>query len=162
MHKSRECEEVATLDGVAYKFAGTFGFIERLAIKGRDPAYIYDDLSSGLLPPIHIKNALSCSLEAVDGVDILEGQDDVIVSFIEAAGLQESSMVARVLMSHAMIGSVKKKQIRLDEELKGLEMKTRNFLSTNLGKVGLSLAVISLILVALACMNFNAFEMFSI
>lgn len=153
MHKERLCEEVATLNGVAYKFAGTFGFIEKLALKGRDPAFVFDDLSSGLLPPTHIKNALSCALVAVDGEDITTGHDDLIESFIEEAGLQDASLVARVLMSHAMIGSVKKKKMIDGEELTELHLKSKNFLSKNLKKAGLLLVAITAISAALVLMT---------
>lgn len=156
MHKERECEEVATLNGNSYRFSGTFGFIRKVALKGRDPVYLFDDLTSGLLPPEHIKNILSCALEQVNGDDIANDHGEVIEKFIEEAGLQESAYVARVLLSHAMIGSVKKKQIRMNESVEGMTIKTKNFLSTNSKRVGLSLVAISLISLALACMNFNA------
>jgi len=142
LHKNRECEEVAILESDSYRFAGTFGFLERLALKGRDPAYVFDDLSSGLLPPNHIKNVLSCSLEQMNGDDINDGHDGIITDFIERGGLQESSMVARTILTNAMIGSVKKKKMALNQEAESLYLKSRNFLSTNFAKAGLSLVVI--------------------
>lgn len=147
MPKERECEEVATLNGVVYKFAGTFGFIERLAVLGKDPAYIFEELSSGSLPPTHIKNVLSCALETIDGKDIIGDNDksDVVERFIEAAGLQDSSLIARIMMSHAMIGSIKKKKMREGEEIESLFLKSKNFRLRNLKRAGLSLAVITLI-----------------
>jgi hypothetical protein len=156
LHKERECEEVAILNGDSYKFAGTFGFIKKVASKGRDPAYLYDDFVSGLLPPVHIQNVLSCALEQFNGEDVKTDHDKIIEAFIEKAGIQESAYVARVLLSHAMVGSIKKKQIRLKEEVTAMELKTKNFLSTNSRKLGYSLAAISLILIALACTSFSA------
>lgn len=155
MHKERECEEIATLNGKEYKFAGTFGFIRKVALKGRDPAYLHDDLASGLLPPEHIKNILSCALEAFQGSEVKTGQDEIIENFVEEAGLQESAYVARVLLSHAMIGSVKKKQIRMNEKVESMTLKAKNFLSTNSKKRFMFLAVTSLILIALVYTSFS-------
>ena len=125
LHKERECEEVATLDGDSYKFAGTLGFIKKVALKGRDPAYLWDDLSSGLLPPLNIQNILSCGLEQFNGDDVKDNHDDIIDTFIERAGLQASAYLARVLLSHAMVGSVKKKQIRQSEQIEEMKLKTK-------------------------------------
>ena len=155
MHKERECEEVATLDGDSYKFAGTLGFIKKVALKGRDPAYLWDDLSSGLLPPLHIQNILSCSLEKLNGDDVKDNHDDIIELFVERAGLQASAYLARVLLSHAMVGSVKKKQIRQGEQIEEMKLKTKNFLSMSSKKRGLLLAAISLTSIALVCMSFS-------
>lgn len=155
LHKERECEEVATLDGDSYKFAGTLGFIKKVSLKGRDPAYLWDDLSSGLLPPLHIQNILSCGLECFNGDEVKDDHDTIIEEFVERAGLQASAYLARVLLSHAMIGSVKKKQIRQSEQIEEMNLKTKNFLSTNSKKLGRSLAVISLISIALVCTSFS-------
>lgn len=155
MHKERECEEIATLNGDSYRFAGTFGFLRKVASKGRDPAYLYDDFVSGLLPPVHIFNVLSCALEQFNGDDVKDNHDEIIEDFIEKAGLQESAYVARVLLSHAMIGTIKKKQIRMSEEIQGMSLKTKVFISRNSKRLGYSLAAISLILIGLACMNFS-------
>lgn len=122
MHKERECEEVATLDGDSYKFAGTFSFLRKLAFMGRDPAIIYNDLTAGKMPPEHIKNVLSCALESLNGDEVKDGHDEIIETFIENAGLQESAYVARVLLSHGMVGSVKKKQIRANKKVNGMKL----------------------------------------
>lgn len=144
------------MNGDSYKFGGTFGFIRKVALKGRDPVYLYDDLTTGLLPPDHILNILSCSLEQVNGDDVTSNHDEIIEKFIEAAGLQESSFVARIMLSHAMIGSVKKKKIREKDQIQGMQLKTKNFLSRNSKRLGLSLVATSLILIVLACMNFSS------
>ena len=150
MHKTRDCEEIAVLNGNSYKFAATNGFIKRVALKGRDPAYLFDDLSSGLLPPNHISNVLSCALEKKNGLDVTDKHNEVIDQFMEDAGLQESAHVARVLLAHAMIGNVKKKQINQGETITKMELKTKNFLSRSFVKPGLLLAAISSILITLA------------
>ena len=56
MNKTRECEEIVKNpdSGKLYRFAGTFDFITKLAINGRDPSFIFNDLAEGLLPPEEI------------------------------------------------------------------------------------------------------------
>lgn len=114
MNKTRDCEELIRDPdtGKEYLFAGTNGFLKALALAGRDPALIHNDLIDGLLPPLEIENVIKLSLEKVDNVDVTdENRDAFSTEFIEAAGLIDCSLVARLVMSHGMIGSIKKKRI---------------------------------------------------
>ena len=134
-------------------FAGTFGFLKALARHGRDPAYLYDDLTSGLMPPEHIFNILSCALIKVDDSESFDPAEKT-EWFMNTAGLQESAYVARLVLNHAMIGSVKKKQVQTANEIQGVHVKSSRFLQQNLKKLGVSLAVILSILTALVCTSF--------
>jgi hypothetical protein len=153
--KERECEEVFFIEGTSYKFAGTMGFLRKLALKGRDPAFLYDDFASGLLPPEHVINALMCGLEQVDGEDVIDNHEDIVVDFMQKAGLQESAYVARILLTHAMVGDVKKKQIREKEQVEEMQRKTKNFLSRSSKRRGLLWVAILSILTVPAYMIFS-------
>ena len=123
MNKSRECEEIVTDQdaGKSYRFAGTFGCIRMLSLAGRDPSLIFADLADGLLPPEEIKNVIKFSIEQVDGVDIDDMErESIAIEFIERSGLQDASLLARMMMTHAMIGAVKKKSIRTQEQIESL------------------------------------------
>ncbi len=122
MNKSRECEEIVTEtdSGKSYRLAGNFGFIRMLAMAGRDPSFIFEDLANGLLPPEEIKNVLKFAIVQVDGEDIKdEDREAQAVTLVEAAGLQDCSLLARMMMSHAMVGAIKKKQIAQNETIQG-------------------------------------------
>ena len=123
MNKLRECEEIITDKdaGKSYRFAGTFGFIRTLAFAGRDPSFIFADLADGLLPPEEIKNVIKFSIEQVDGTDIEDiDREAAAIEFIERAGLQDASLLARMMMVHAMVGAVKKKNLRQRELIESL------------------------------------------
>ena len=126
MNKTRECEEVVSDPdtGKKYLFAGSFLFIRMLAFAGRDPAFIFEDLAAGKLPPEEIKNVIKFSLEKINGEEVAdEDREQAAIDFVEQAGLQDASMVARLMMGHAMVGGIKKKQIRLQETITGAIMK---------------------------------------
>ncbi len=115
MIRTCECEQVIKNPntGRTYLFAGTFGFIRTLGLAQRDPALIHNDLMDGLLPPEEIKDAIKFSLEKIDGIDVADAdKEKEAVEFIEEAGLIDSSIVARIVMSHAMNGAIKKKTDR--------------------------------------------------
>lgn len=140
MNKQRECEEIVTDKdaGKSYRFAGTFGFIRQLSLAGRDPALIFADLADGLLPPEEIKNVIKFSVEQVDGVDVADiDRESVAIELIERAGLQDSSIIARKMMAHAMMGDIKKKQLLLQETIQGAIFKPNHSPWTVIAKAGL-------------------------
>jgi len=94
MGKRKPNQEAFDDDGTEIIFAGTHGMLEELADKGRDPALIFSDLSAGLMPPLDIRHVLEAS-----------GPDDLDVGrLIDRYGLAECSIVARLMLSHGMIG----------------------------------------------------------
>ena len=155
MNKNRECEEIVTDEdaGKSYRFAGTFGFIRKLSLAGRDPSFIFADLADGLLPPEEIKNVIKFSIEQIDGTDIEDtDREDAAIEFIERAGLQDSSMIARHMMAHAMIGAIKKKQLRLNETIQGAILKPNHSPWIAIAKAGLLWVASLAISTTAACM----------
>ena len=158
MNKVRECEEIVTdaEAGKSYRFAGTFGFVRKLSLAGRDPSFIFSDLAEGLLPPDEIKNVVKFSLEQVDGEDVADVDlDAAAIEFIERAGLQDSSVLARIMMTHAMVGAIKKKQIRLHEATMGAIFKPNRSHWKTFAFLGLLWMGSLAISAALACMIFK-------
>jgi len=158
MNRQRECEEIVSdVDaGKSYRFAGTFSFIRMLSLAGRDPSLIFADLAEGLLPPEEIKNVIKFSIVQIDDVDIQDQKrESTAVEFIERAGLQDSSLLARMMMSHAMIGAIKKKHIRQKEAIQGALFKSSRSHWMTFVKAG-SLWMGSLVIsTTAACMIFS-------
>lgn len=139
MNRQRECEEIVTDKeaGKSYRFAGTFNFIRMLSLAGRDPAFIYADLIDGNLPPDEIKQVIMFSMEQINGEDVPDqDREEEAVELIERSGLVDASLLARIVMSHAMIGAIKKKQIRQNETLQGIIYKQNRSHWKNLLKAG--------------------------
>ena len=119
-------------------FAGNFGMLEKLESKGHDLAGIFNELSSGALPLTAITNVLAASLHTQNAVEILEtDKSDLIESIIDRYGLQEAAMIARMMLSYSMVGSVKKQQLDRNELTKGIMTQVIGFESMSLKKRGL-------------------------
>ncbi|MCK4621335.1 MAG: hypothetical protein KAT62_03870 [Desulfuromonadales bacterium] len=150
MMRERRCEEVVTGNGHKYKLAGTFGNIERLSLAACDPSELFVKLSNGRMPPGDIKTVIACTLEEIDGQPASEfDRDEIAVQFVEDFGLQDCSLLARQLISHAIIGDVKKKQIALEESIKGMK-KSSPFRLMRFVRAGLLWAGLLMIFVLLA------------
>jgi len=158
MNRARECEEIITDTdtGKQYRMAGTFGFVRALSLSGRDPSLIFADLADGLLPPEEIKNVIKFSIVQVDGVDIEDGdRENSAIDLVESAGLQDASLLARMMMSHAMIGKIKKKHLDQNQAAQSIVKPLNNSRWKIFTLVGLSLAGSLAGLIALACMIFK-------
>ena len=158
MNKNRECEEIIkdTNTGLVYRFAGTMGMIKKVGLAGRDPSFINSDLSDGLLPVGDIENIIKFSMEQINGKDVDDSEcEKLAIEFMEAAGLQDSSLLARMMISHAMAGSIKKKQIRILAEIQGAVFKSNRSPWMIFLLLGLSLAGSLAGLIALACMIYS-------
>lgn len=161
MNRQRECEEIVTDKdaGKSYRFAGTFNFIRMLSLAGRDPSFIFADLADGLLPPDEIKNVIKFAIEELNGEIVAdEDREAIAIEFIERAGLTDASLIARIMMSHAMVGTIKKKQLLQQEAIQAIfkssHSRWRIFASIGLLWVG-SLAVGITGSTALLCMIFR-------
>lgn len=156
MHKVRRCEEVVGGNGKQYRFAGTFGNIEAASFLCGDPAEVFLELAEGATPPTTIRSIILCCIEDVDGEPVTDNtRDDFATEFVEDFGLQDCSLLARHLLTHAIVGNVKKKQIDRGEKLEGLRRKLRLSILTASGRRGWSLAALLLILAGLACTIFR-------
>ena len=121
-----------------YCFAGNFDMLEKLENTGHDLAGIFNELSTGALPLLTISNILAASLQSKDAVDVLEtDKSELIKSIIDRYGLQEAGIIARMMLSYSMVGSVKKHQMDRDEIIKGLMSQIIGSESMSLKKRGL-------------------------
>jgi len=126
MLRERRCEEVVTGNGHKYRLAGTFGNIEAVSLAVGDPSQLFVRLADGGMPPTDIKAVIACTLEEIDGQSARElDREAEAVRFLEDFGLQDCSLLARQLISHAIIGDVKKKQIDHSEAIQGLSKRFR-------------------------------------
>ncbi len=154
----RECDVLAEGAGKKYKFSGTLGAMETVCHFGRDITKVHKSLGDGEIVPSDIKNILWACLATVDGKDVENSNSEAFaVEMVEDFGLQECAVLCQMLIHHALIGNVKKKQMRLSEPAIGMIMRTKTILSANSRKLGLALVVASLISVALVCTSSKFF-----
>lgn len=160
MLKRGKHEEIVTGNGKSYRFAGSFAFAETLSLCGRDVVLIYSDLTLGILPPTDIKNAIKCAMMEVDGEAVKDADREALaIEFLEDFGLQECSALSRLLISHAIIGDIKKKRLGTKMEMVGMVEKLSLSRSMISKRAGWRWIAICLILALLACTIFSASRM---
>ena len=147
MGKRRPNQETIQDGDKEVSFVADFGFLVELNEMGRDVAFVFQDLASGLMPPAEVKNVLVCAIE--------HGGEEEVIDIINRYGLQECSILARLLLSHALIGDIKKSQVS------GME-KNRTLLDSlipsrweNLRKLGWLWMAITASSTALVCLIFS-------
>ena len=124
MIKERRCEEVVKGNGNSYRFSGTFSNVEKLSFRSGDPNKLYMKLSQGEINVTDIKNVLTCTLMQKNKTDVEDlNLEEEITIFIDDFGITDSCLVAKTVLSHALIGDVKKKQI--ERELMKLQAKNK-------------------------------------
>lgn len=124
-----------------------FGFLESVNSFGRDVSLIYSDLAGGLMPPQDVRNVIVSSIQLEDS----ENKEEFVESLICRYGLQECAIMASVMLTHAMIGDVKKLAIERREELRSALGKMTGTNSESLRKAGLLWVAALVISTALAC-----------
>lgn len=106
-------EEVDS-NGVRYLFKSDFGFLALLREMTNESLFITSEKISEN-DPVAVMNVLSCSLIGKSGDNVdefsLEQKQNVIKEFITLHGLQECNILASTMLTYAMIGDIKKKQI---------------------------------------------------
>lgn len=151
--KRKPNEEIFEDGDKVYTLAADFGFLVAVANYGRDPSDIFTDLANGLTPPEDVRNVLiSCFKDVDDSKKEFLAED-----LINRYGLQECSIMARVMLSHAMIGDIKKLAIDRDQTLKSLTDLIEGSRLTSLCKLGLLSAGITIISTMLVCGIFKFF-----
>ena len=133
MPKRRPGEEIFEDGDKHVRLVADFGFLVAVNSMGRDCALLYTDLSNGLMPAEDVRNILVCA-----AADIPDGErNDYIESLITRYGLQECSVMAQVMLSHAMIGDVKKSALDRAATVRGLIDLTLNTQLMSFRKAGL-------------------------
>lgn len=154
MPKRRPNEEIFLDDGREIRMVADFGFLVAVNEAGRDVSAVYTDLANGLMPPCDVQTVLACAAVLPDNVDRLEFVADLITRY----GLQECSIMARVMLSHAMIGDVKKSALDRGAAVQGLlESLTGDTRLTTLWRLGWFSAAITVTSTALVCTIFSTF-----
>lgn len=120
--KLKRCQEVVTGNGHSYLFAGTFGNVEAVSFAcDADPGEVMRRLYDGETPPGDIRSVILCCMEERDNEPVTEhNREEYALEFIEDMGLQDASALAQHLLSFALIGDVKKKQIASAAAIRGM------------------------------------------
>lgn len=106
---------------IAYTCSATWGFLQSLNVKHKSLNAVFSSLMSGEIQPLYIKDVIECSLTHINNVEINEAQrSKVAVEIMERFGLQECSLLAREMVSRAMIGDIKKKSLEENLKLKSM------------------------------------------
>lgn len=148
MPKRRLNEEVFKDGDKEIKLVADFGFLVAINSTCRDVAYIYNDISAGLFPPEEIREILVCAMVDIPDDERRALAEDLITRY----GLQECSAIAQIMLSHAMIGDVKKRAAARSEVVRGLVEQLIPSQSASLRKVGLLWTAVFLSSTALACL----------
>ena len=144
-----------------YCFAGNFEMLERLESKGYDLAAIFNELSSGLMHLSTISDVLSSSMHTKNDAKVLEtDKADLVKSIIDRYGLQEAAMIARLMLSYAMVGSIKKHQLDRGEMLSGLMSQITDSKSMSLKRRGLVWTALCTFFIVQVCLIFNALNQY--
>ena len=158
MIAERRCEEVVTGNGHRYRLAGTFGNIEKASRLAGDPSQLYLRLAEGQMPPGAIKSVIFCALECMDDEPVSPNHDEreaIAEVFIEDFGLQSCAILVQAILSHAIIGDVKKKQLHRQVRMDGMIRKIPFFPLTTSARLGLLWAALSIVSCALVYMIFR-------
>jgi len=151
MPKSRPNEQLFEDGDTSIRLVADFGFLSAVNYMGRDVSLIFADLSNGLMPPDDVRNVIMCA-----AVDVEEGGKEAFVEdLISRYGLQEIAIMARLLLSHGMIGDVKKSALGRLETVQGILDKLIPFRSTTFIKAGLLWVATVAISTSLACLIFK-------
>lgn len=148
--KEKRNQEVCSGNGRTYVFSGTVGNVEAFEINtSKDPNQFYFDLSENKLPAGLIKTLLICTIYKIDGIEIDQTiAKEEVEKFIDDFGLQECAALCLHILTHSIVGNVKKKSINNTKAAKSLKMKFRLSISSYIRKIGwlwVTLLVISMI-----------------
>ena len=121
-NKLQGYEEV-DINGELFIFKGDFGFLVTLKeISEIDPIFISENVIN--LDPISVRNVLISSLCKKGGIDTedlsIEDQYKIVEEMITDFGLQECGILAQHLLSHAMLGDIKKNALDSHQNVQSL------------------------------------------
>ena len=148
MPKRKPGEEIFEDGDKHVRLVADFGFLIAVNSYGRDVAMIYTDLSNGLMPADDVRNVLVSAAADIPDGERAEYIEDLITRY----GLQECTVMARVMLSHAMIGDVKKSALDRAEVVRGLMDSLLNTQSMTFRKAGLLWAGTVTVSTLLACL----------
>jgi hypothetical protein len=125
--------EEVIVDKDLYLFKADFKFLQSLKENSSvDPMKMYESFSASEYDLDSIVDILSFSVISINKKPIANPKE-VIEDLISRFGLQQCWMLCYTLLSDAMIGDVKKSELKLDEKIQQLR-RSNNFLLTSLKK----------------------------
>ena len=149
---SKTPNEEIVMDGdKSLRFVADFGALSQLDELGYDVNQLFTELSNGEMPIKKIHDILVCTISDVDEAQ----KSETIINMVNKYGLQEVSIVAQTMMSHAMLGSIKKSQLARRELVSGILDQFLPSPWTNLKRVGLLWVAMCATSTALACLISN-------
>ena len=148
MPKRKPGQETLKDEGKEIILTADFGFVVAINSYGKDVSQIYSDLSSGMMPAKDIKHVLRAAMS--DDID-----DNYIEGLITRAGLQECAILAMHLLSHAMIGDVKKSKLAKMEPIQSLIAQFKGSHYRILWSLGLLWTATTIASTALVCGIFS-------
>lgn len=162
MNRQREFEEIVKIPdtGRTFRLAATWGFVRELSLSGEDLSIVYNELVEGLLPPVKIKDVIKFALIEADGKEITgDDRESAAIEILEDGGLIDSSLLARHLIGHIVLGRVKKKQLQNNETVNSITKDLQKTLGRSRWKtfmlLGLLWAAPLLISITALCMSFS-------
>ncbi len=150
MAKRKPNQEVFKDGNKEIVLVADFGFLEAVNSHGTDVSILYSELASGMLPPAKIRNILICAMG-----DEIENKKEYAEDLITRYGLQECGIMASMMLTHAMIGDVKKSSIERKEKVKSALETITGSPSMSLRKVGCLWMAQTMISITLACLTFK-------
>ncbi len=139
-----------------YIFKSDFSFLASLHQNVGDPMEIYTEFCNGKSDPEFIKGVMVSAIKLKNGKPINHASD-VIESLITKNGLQECWVLCRHLLVYAMIGDIKKSELRKLKPSKLSQIITEPFLLESSKNRRLLWAYHLLISGICACINFSLF-----
>lgn len=94
-----------------YVFKSDFSFLASLKQSARDPMEIYTDFCDGKIDPETVKSVMLASVKSKNGEHVKDISNEIEL-LITRNGLQECWSLCRHLLAYAMIGDVKKSELR--------------------------------------------------
>lgn len=137
------------------RFVADYGFLVSVSSIGRDAARIYIDLSEGTIDPECVRDILVCSVADFED----DEKSSLIEDLITRYGLQECAIMAQIMLSHAMIGDVKKRNLAKGEAIQSLTNQLIPSRSKNFAKVGLLWAACCATSTLAVCLIFRILEL---
>lgn len=109
-----------------YTFKADFNFTAVLEQNVGDPLDIHEEFSLGKCSPKRIRDVLCCSIQTKNGEEI-QNKEAEIEDLITRNGLQDCLYLSNLLLAYAVIGDVKKSELRKLKPNKLTELITEPF-----------------------------------
>jgi len=156
LHRKRKNEHLIQDDEETIRFVASWDNLFATQEAGNDLSELFSLLSGGAMPAKGILDVLVCTIADIDGDEVKESdKEQKCKDIIEHYGLQEASVIARMMLTASMIGAKKNYQIQQGQLI-------REFIpsrSMSLRKAGLLWVALSMSSAVAVCLIFKYSEM---